>query len=247
MKYGVKLYGHLSGDKDRFARELAEVLDIDVENASVLMQNVPVVILPSASKAEADRMAQDLAAIRALYLIEPEGQEPEPEAPRKPLIDIPPEPPPDAGAKKNLRHGYMGMGLLLGGVLIVLIVGSVALFSLFKKIRAENQGLVPRPKVEETHSRSGADSATERPSKQELQERIDRLEARNVQLDSLIRLKDDEVRRESSSFSVDFKVVRQSRRELGELHNELRANRRKIKELKMALRRMVPPKAVRFQ
>jgi hypothetical protein len=242
MKYSVKLYGHLSDDKDRFSRELAVLLDIDAENALTLILNVPVVIVPGASKNEADRVARQLAAIRALYLIEPEGQEPEPEQPRKPLVDVLPEPSTAVQETETRRRGYMGLALLLGGLAVVLIVGSISFFSLFKRIRSEHQIPVSAPKVVEPGSRAG-----DQPSSDALQESIASLEERNEQLKSLIRLKQDDVAARTSSFQMDFDAVQRSRQELAELHEEMRSNLNEISRLKSALGRMGPPSATRFR
>jgi hypothetical protein len=247
MKYSVKLYGHLSDDKDRFSHELADVLKTDVDRATALIREVPVVIRAGVSKTEAERMAGDLAGIRALYLIEPEGPEPESEQPRKPLLEIPVERSPGEEETKTLRRGYMGLAVLVGGLAIFLIVGSISFFSLFQRIRTENQGPVNGPNREKPQSEAGTDSRSNEPSPAAMQNRIEGLESRNEQLRSLLKLKQGEVAKGTSSFQMDFDGLRRSRQELRELQEEISSNLVEISRLQNALNRTTPQGPSRFR
>ena len=247
--YSVKLYGSLSDDRDRFAHQLAGVLKVDPELALELMQRVPVVIVRDVSKHQAESLANDLAAIQALYLVEADGRELESEEQPKPLIPVPLEQPPEEQDEEKLRHGYWGMGAIIAAVSIVVIVGLMSLYSIYKKIRVQHQPTVTSPSVEKTHSSSDEHSGQDQPSVESLRQRVGTLESRNEDLKSSIELKRQEVKEMTSSNRRDYKLIRRSQRELADLRGELRSNLREIKQLEEMVRRITapPPAPIRFR
>ena len=71
MRYRIKLYGHTTGDPEAFCRNLAAVLNIEIEDALRLLRQAPVPVAEDIDEKEAERLEGRLSAIRALSLVEP--------------------------------------------------------------------------------------------------------------------------------------------------------------------------------
>lgn len=72
--YRIKLYGHSGQDEEWFAKKLAVILETTDEEAEGLVRTVPVVIKDGLDKDRAERLKEILAAINALFLVEPMGE-----------------------------------------------------------------------------------------------------------------------------------------------------------------------------
>jgi hypothetical protein len=249
MKYSVKLYGHLSEDKDRFSAQLADVLDMDQADASALMEKVPVMVLAGASKHQAERLARDLASIRALYLVEPEGGQGEPEEPpAERFLHLEPEPPATAEEdREESRKGYWGLALFSTVVGIVMIVGLGALLSLYEKVRTENQPAVTAPQDDTTGSQTRTDTPQDQEARAELEERIASLEKRNEEIKTLIELKRQDIDRQMTSSVKDMNLMRRSRQELAELGHEFKSNVNTVRQLEEEIRQNTIRPPVTFQ
>lgn len=248
MTYSVKLYGELSENKDLFPEQLAQVLNLEVNAAAALLDNVPVVVLADASKTQAERLAKDLSSIKALYLVESEGQDGEPEEPIPQLIPISHDQQPQ---KLEVREEGQGTNswrfvLFAGAAGIALIVVLFVLLSVHNSMRPEYR---PTP----TATESDKPKAQERPvseqggaAEADLQSRIEGLERRNEEIKSLIALKRQDIDRQVSDSFKDFELIRRSRMELGELNAELKSNRDSIKELQLRIRQSTPRPPIKF-
>lgn len=248
MNYRVKLYGHLSEDKERFPDQLADVLRIDVHDAKTLMDSVPVVILADASKGKAEHLAQELASIRALYLVEPEDRTGEAEAPSEPLISVadlqesrPTHDAEEPEADHWRRVLYAGIGT------VALILAVMTILSVHKSSRSQYPPTATTPKVEEPRSQTSSESGEMSEYRAKLQARIDSLETQNTHIRSMMELKREDMHRQVESLSQDFELQRRTRRELGELAEELGSNNREIKALGKKLQQSIPHGPDRFE
>jgi hypothetical protein len=247
MTYSVKLYGELSENKDLFPEQLAQVLNLEVNAAAALLDNVPVVVLAHTSKTQAERLAQDLASIKALYLVESEGQDGEPEEPITKLIPIShDEQPQKPEVGEDQGRNSWRFVLFAGGAGIALIVVLFLLLSVRNSMRPEYR---PAP----TATESDTSKAQERPGSEqgsapeaELQSRIESLERRNDEIKSLIELKRQDIDRQMSGSFKDFELLRRSRVELGELNSELKSNLDNIKALQVKIRQSAPRPPIKF-
>ncbi|MBI5572126.1 MAG: hypothetical protein HY914_19440 [Desulfomonile tiedjei] len=235
MSYTVKLYGHLSDNPERFHQQLADLLGIDVEHATALVRDVPVIVRQGLPKEQAERMAAGLGVIRALCLIESEGNEPEPEEPAKPLSTAFAEEMTEPEEEENLRPGRMWLGILLGGVALILIVASVSFFSMFRKTYSENRDTPSPPKVQ---SAAETDSAKEPLSELQFKERIASLEEKIELIRAQIKQTEDDEAWARNGSGMDLEQMQKYRQDRANLHGEISTHVREIKQLKAQLHGM---------
>ena len=70
-RYRVKLYGHTSGDPMTFCKNLAALLDIDLQAARAILLEVPVVLKEALDKEKAETFAEALLIMKGLCIVEP--------------------------------------------------------------------------------------------------------------------------------------------------------------------------------
>ena len=234
MSYTVKLYGHLSDNPERFYHQLADLLGIDVGNAAALVRDVPVIVRQSLPREQAERMAADLASIRALCLIESEGDEPEPEERAKPLSSVLAEASAGPEEQENLQPGRMWLGISLGVLALILVVALVSFLSMFKQMYRENQD-TPSPPA--TQSPAEAVPASAPPSDLQLEERIASMEERIELIRAQIKEVDANEAWARAHSGMDLEEIQKYRQERANLNGEIHTHLQEIKQLKAELQR----------
>ncbi len=68
--WALKLYSKTLGSREKFSRDLASILAIDVRTAGEFLDQAPVIIKSGLTKEKAERLSSILASIGALCLIE---------------------------------------------------------------------------------------------------------------------------------------------------------------------------------
>lgn len=168
-EFQVRLYGHTADNPDVFCEDLAQLLDISIEEAHALLDTVPAVVAETSTLEQAEYIRHRLTGIRALALVDgPDASQiSRGEGAAAQTRELTPG---IAAEARDARDDFMSriwMLLLVGISGLALLAGSVMFLAQFMRMRAENVKATS-PQALTTESESSAEQA---PSSSEIEER----------------------------------------------------------------------------
>lgn len=148
-EYQVRLYGHTADNPEVFCEDLAQLLDISIEQARGLLDKAPAVVAETSELGQAEYLRHRLTGIRALALVDgPEASQiSQGEGAAGQTRELTPGIAAEARERKDDLMARVWMLLLVGISGLALLVGSVVFLVQFKRVRAENVQATAPPAV----------------------------------------------------------------------------------------------------
>ncbi len=229
MKYRIKLYGHTSADPETFCTNLADALDVGMEESKLLLRQAPVTIADEIGEEEAESLQNRLTSIKALFILEPTSEETAYQGPEAAEALFPSEdlaaPPFRLPKDDSLRWlAWTGVLAVLAGILLLFIVA--AFTSTYLKLEHDQ----PRSPMQEREIRKSSEGPSE-----------DQVAAEKAELAENIINRIDSLEREIPNLQAKLKEALDDinypnrRSTMVDLKNEIRARQSEIQSLKVKL------------
>ncbi|MCA1959164.1 MAG: hypothetical protein LDL33_00100 [Desulfomonile sp.] len=230
--YCIKLYGHTSADPETFRKNLAMILGIDGDSTRSLLQDLPAVIMTGLPKERAEAVCEALTLIKALTIMEPEGE---------PGGGPPPESIPRAGRGPATGITWEGLEeeplwtpwvrpvLAIAAGLLVLIVLAAVLrpsYRVEKPAPPPERVIRPAQPPSETQERH---EYLQTLSIEQLEAEGERLAMETRDLQQQLKLRMEEVARLYSTYGVNEEELSRRRLEVKQLRNQLRRHARDMR------------------
>ncbi len=229
MRYRIKLYGHTDIDPETFYRKLADTLDVGIEDCKRFIREAPVTIAEGIDEEDAGSLQSRLESIKALFILEPTGDDSEYRASAKaeaffPTAETaaPPFPLPKGDSLRWLA--WSGVLAVLAGLILLFVVA--AFTSTHKKFESA-QPSSPGQASEALKSSEGSSE--------------DQIAAENAELAENIIARIDRLEQEIPGLRAELKEVMEAqdlpnqRSTIMGLKDEIRARNREIRTLKLKL------------
>ncbi len=235
--YRLKLYGHVSGDLDRFTQKAAVILRMSRGDVEKRMLDLPVVLKENLGEDAAELLKLQLDAIGALTIIEPTEEKVE--------KALPTRPPQEAPFWDRLRELWSrGEAYPEARIYVVLLIAATVLLSsiitfgystsLVKLFRQDAQLLnhEPRPSSEKA-SRPGYDRNRMSPTElAEISSRIDGLDTRIKMLQDQYAQANRMLQQVNTSSSANRRELFERGREVADLRIKIRQAHSELMELR---------------